>query len=113
MPIGQALSIATRGSGEVYGQRDELGAITPGYLADLVLIDLNGTHHQPLFNIGASLVYNLQSADVRTVIIDGQVVMRDRQVLTIDKAEVIAQVRSRMSRLSYLDPAKRIQTYDN
>jgi 5-methylthioadenosine/S-adenosylhomocysteine deaminase len=113
MPIGQALQIATQGSARVYGQPDELGAVAPGYLADLILIDLSGTHHQPLYNPPMSLVYNLQPPDVRTVIIDGQVVMRDRQLLTIDKAEVFAQVRSRMSRLSYLDPAKRIQTYDN
>jgi 5-methylthioadenosine/S-adenosylhomocysteine deaminase len=113
MPIAEALAIATHGSAKVYGQPDDLGAVEPGRLADLILIDLDGTHHQPLYNVGASLVYNLQAPDVRTVIIDGQVVMRDRQLLTIDKTEVIAQVRARMERLSYLDPAKRIQTYDN
>lgn len=113
MPIAQALAIATHGSAQVYGQPNELGAVEAGYLADLILIDLNSTHHQPLYNVGMSLVYNLQAPDVRTVIIDGQVVMRDRQLLTIDKAEVFAQVRSRMERLSYLEPSKRIQTYDN
>ncbi|MEP7291343.1 MAG: amidohydrolase [Chloroflexota bacterium] len=113
MPIAQALAIATQGSARVYGLPGELGAVTPGYLADLILIDLSGTHHQPLYNLPASLVYNLQAHDVQTVIIDGQVVMRDRRLLTIDKAEVFAQVRSRMERLSSIDPAKRIQTYDN
>lgn len=113
MPINQALWVATRGGARVYGQPDSLGAVEPGYLADLILIDLDGTHHQPLYNIPANLVYNLQSPDVRTVIIDGQVVMRDRQLLTIDKAEVFAQIRDRMPRLSVIDPAKRIQTYDN
>jgi len=87
--------------------------VLPGYLADLILIDLNGTHYQPHNNLPASLVYNLIATDVQTVIIDGEIVMRDRQLLTIDKAEVFAQVRSRMNRLSYIDPAKRIQTYDN
>lgn len=113
MPIAQALAIATHGSAQVYGQPNDLGAVEAGYLADLILIDLNGTHHQPLYNVGMSLVYNLQPPDVRTVIVDGQIVMRDRQLLTIDKAEVFAQVRSRMERLSYLEPSKRIQTYDN
>jgi 5-methylthioadenosine/S-adenosylhomocysteine deaminase len=113
MPIAQALAIATHGSARVYGQPDELGAVAAGYLADLILIDLNGTHHQPLYNLPMSLVYNIQPTDVQTVIIDGQVVMRDRKLLTIDKGEVFAQVRSRMERLSTLDPEKRIQTYDN
>ncbi len=111
MPIGQALAIATQGSARVYGQPDELGAIEPGYLADVILIDLNGAHHQPLYHAPFSLVYNLQAPDVRTVIIDGQIIMRDRHLLTIDKQEVYAQIRTRMERLSYLDPAKRIQTY--
>lgn len=113
MPISQALAIAAHGGSQVYGQPNDLGAVEPGYLADLILIDLSGTHHQPLHNIPMSLVYNLQPPDVRTVIIDGQVVMRDHQLLTIDKAEVFAQVRSRMEHLSYLEPSKRIQTYDN
>jgi 5-methylthioadenosine/S-adenosylhomocysteine deaminase len=113
MPNAQALAIATRSSARVYGQPDELGAILPGYLADLILIDLSGTHYQPLNNIPASLVYNLQAPDVRTVIIDGEVVMRDRQLLTIDKAEVFAQVRARQERLAFIDPSRRIQTYDN
>jgi 5-methylthioadenosine/S-adenosylhomocysteine deaminase len=111
MPIGQALAIATHGSARVYGQPNELGAIEAGYLADMILIDLNGAHHQPLYNAPFSLVYNLQPTDVRTVIIDGQLIMRDRQLLTIDKQEVYAQLHARMERLSYLDPAKRIQTY--
>src|SRR5690606_7983137 len=42
MPIPQALAIATHGSARVYGQPDELGAVAAGYLADLILIDLNG-----------------------------------------------------------------------
>jgi 5-methylthioadenosine/S-adenosylhomocysteine deaminase len=113
MPIGQAFAIATQGSARVYGQPNELGAVQAGYLADLILVDLDGAHHQPLYNVPASLVYNLQAPDVRTVIIDGQIVMQDRRLLTIDKAEVYAQIRARMERLAYLDPTKRIQTYDN
>lgn len=57
MPIAQALAIATHGSARVYGQPHELGALAPGYLADLILIDLSGAHHQPQYNIPASLVY--------------------------------------------------------
>jgi 5-methylthioadenosine/S-adenosylhomocysteine deaminase len=112
MPIAEALAIATHGAAKVYGQPGELGSVEPGYLADVILVDLNGTHHQPLYNIPASLVYNVQGSDVQTVIVDGQVIMRDRQLLTIDKEEVFAQVRARMARLSVQDPAKRIQTYD-
>lgn len=112
-PIPQALAIATRGAAQVYGMPDELGAVQAGYLADVILLDLNGTHHQPLYNIPASLVYNVQAPDVRTVIVNGQVIMHERQLLTLDKAEVFAQIHARKERLSALDPEKRIQTYDN
>ena len=111
MPIAKTLAIATHGSAKVYGQPDELGAVEPGYLADLILVDLSGTHNQPLYNIGMSLVYNMQPPDVKTVIVNGKIIMQDRQLLTIDKNEVISQVKARMERLAYVDPEKRIQTY--
>ncbi|MEZ4669697.1 MAG: amidohydrolase [Anaerolineae bacterium] len=111
MTLGDALYIATRESARVYGQPDELGSLEPGNLADIILLDLNGLHHQPLHSISASLVYNTQSSDVRTVIIDGQVVMRDRQLLTLDEAEIVERVRGNMQRLAQRVPSKRIQVY--
>lgn len=111
MPIAKALQIATHSSAKVFGLPDTLGAVEPGYLADVILVDLSGTHHQPLFNVGMSLVYNMQPHDVKTVIVDGRVLMRDRELLTIDKAKVIGEVRNRMERLSHIEVDKRIQTY--
>jgi 5-methylthioadenosine/S-adenosylhomocysteine deaminase len=112
LPISEALYIATRESARVFGLPDELGAIEPGYLADIILVDLSGVHHQPLHNVGASLVYNTRASDVQTVIVDGKVVMRDRQLLTINKAEVIDNVRVSMERLAQRLPEKRIQEYN-
>jgi 5-methylthioadenosine/S-adenosylhomocysteine deaminase len=111
MPIPEALTIATRESARVLGWSD-LGALDPGFLADIILIDLDGAHHQPLHSITASLVYNARASDVQTVIVDGQVIMRDRQLLTLDKAEIVAQVRSGMERLAQRVPNKRIQVYN-
>lgn len=112
MTISEALSIASRGSARVFGLPDQLGAITPGYLADLILVDLSGIHNQPLHSILASLVYNIRASDVQTVIVDGQVIMKDRQLLTINKAEVIENVRAGMERLAQRLPEKRIQVYN-
>jgi 5-methylthioadenosine/S-adenosylhomocysteine deaminase len=112
MPIAEALHVATRGSARVFGLPDDLGAVEPGYLADVIIVDLGGVHHQPLHSVTASLVYNVQPADVQTVIINGRVVMRDRQLLTLDKAEIIAQVRAGMARLAQRQPDKRIQSYN-
>lgn len=112
LPIPQALHITTRESARVYGQPNDLGALQTGFLADIILLDLGGVHHQPLHSVTASLVYNSRADDVKTVIVDGQVIMRDRALLTLDKAEIIAQVNRSMERLAQRQPNKRIQVYN-
>ncbi|MFN8374773.1 MAG: amidohydrolase [Anaerolineae bacterium] len=112
MTIPEALHVATRSSAKVLGQEHELGALEAGYLADIILVDLEGMHHQPLHSISASLVYNTRASDVQTVICNGQVIMRDRQLLTLDKAEIAAHVREGMERLAQRVPNKRIQVYN-
>jgi 5-methylthioadenosine/S-adenosylhomocysteine deaminase len=112
LSIPETLYIAARESARVYGMPDDLGALEAGKLADVILVNLNGLHHQPLHSITASLVYNAMASDVQTVIIDGQVVMRDRQLLTLDEAEIVSQVKANMARLAKRTPNKRIQVYD-
>ena len=111
LTLGETLAIATRGSARVVGLGDRLGAVAPGQLADLILVDLDGTHHQPLHSVSASLVYAARAADVRTVIVDGRVIMRDRKLLTLDKAEIIRQVNRSLERLARRTPESRIQVY--
>jgi 5-methylthioadenosine/S-adenosylhomocysteine deaminase len=112
MTIPQALEIAGPDSAAVVGLSDKIGRLTPGYLADIILLDIQGAHYQPLHSVTASLVYNTRASDVQTVIINGQVIMRDRRILTVDKTEIIAQVKQSMMRLAQRIPAKRIQVYN-
>lgn len=112
LTLHEALDIATRESAQVFGLPDDLGALEPGRLADLILVDLSGVHHQPLHNFAASLVYSAKSSDVQTVIVNGRVLMHDRQLLTLDKAEIIRQIRASMERLARRQPDRRIQTYN-
>jgi 5-methylthioadenosine/S-adenosylhomocysteine deaminase len=112
MAIPQALEIATQGSAAVIGLADKIGQISPGYLADVILVDLSGAHHQPLHSLTASLVYNARAGDVQTVIVNGEIIMRDRHILTLDKAEIIRQVNKNMERLAQRVPDKRIQVYN-
>ena len=111
LALGETLAIATRGSAQVVGLGDRIGAVEPGRLADLILVDLDGAHHQPLHSVPASLVYAARASDVRTVIVNGRVIMRDRQLLTLDKAEIFRQVNRSLERLSRRTPASRIQVY--
>lgn len=112
MPIAEALSIALHGSARVVNLADRIGQLAPGYLADIILVDLNGAHHQPLHSITASLVYNTRASDVQTVIVNGRVIMQDRQLLTLDKPEIMRQVNQNMHRLSQRVPGNRIQVYN-
>ena len=112
LTIPQALTIATQDSARVYGQTDELGDLAVGKLADIILVDLSGTHHFPLNSVTASLVYNTRAGDVRTVICDGQIIMREREHLTLDKGEIIENITPRMERLRRRDNAANIQTYN-
>lgn len=111
MTLAETLWVATRESARVVGLGDLLGAVEPGRLADLILVDLSGPHHQPLHSIPASLVYAARASDVRTVIVNGRVVMRDRRILTFDKDEVIREVSRSLERLSRRVPSSRIQVY--
>lgn len=111
LPRHEVLDIALRGSAEVYGQPDELGALVAGHLADVILVDLTATHHQPLYDIPASLIYSARASDVQTVICDGRVLMRDRVLLTLDRDEIVSHVREAMDRLQTHVPGVRIQSY--
>ncbi|MDQ3250433.1 MAG: amidohydrolase [Chloroflexota bacterium] len=112
MPIAEALDIAFQGSAAVVGLANKIGQLAPGYLADIILVDLSGAHHQPLHSVTASLVYNTRAGDVQTVIVNGRVLMQDRTLLTLDKVEIIKQVNKGMARLAQRVPAKRIQVYN-
>jgi 5-methylthioadenosine/S-adenosylhomocysteine deaminase len=111
MTVGETLSIAARESAQVFGLGDRLGRLAPGYLADLILVDLSGPHNQPLHDPAANLVYSARASDVRTVVCDGKVIMRDRTLLTLDKQEIVARVSESMERLSKRVPESRIQLY--
>ena len=94
IPAQQALKLATLGGAKALGFKN-LGALIPGYKADLILFDINKPHWKPLYNPVANLVYAAQASDVKTVIIDGKIVMRDGQVLTLDEEKILFEAEKR------------------
>ncbi|MBE0582753.1 MAG: amidohydrolase [Desulfofustis sp.] len=90
LPASVALRCATASGGLVLGLPAG-GTVVAGAPADLILLDLNSPHLTPFYSTDL-LVYAATGSDVATVIIDGAVVMRDRQILSFDLTEVYRQV---------------------
>lgn len=98
MPAEDVLRIATRGGAAAIGMPDELGVLEVGRKADLIVLDDGGLHAAPLADFEIDdpvkrIVSAYQSESVRTTVIDGQVVMEDRVLLTMDEAEVLEDAR--------------------
>ena len=88
----QVLRLATKGGADTLGLGDEIGSLEVGKRADLVIVDTRKPHLTPLYDPASHLVYAASGSDVRDVIIDGRLVVRDRTVLTIKVEEVMAAV---------------------
>jgi 5-methylthioadenosine/S-adenosylhomocysteine deaminase len=88
VPAYTALKMATINGAKALGIENETGSIKVGKKADIIIIDLNKPHFYPKVNIASSLVYSAQASDVCSVICDGRLLMRDRQLLTIDELKV-------------------------
>ena len=71
---------------------DKVGQLKPGMRADLIQVQLNKTRQLPLYDVVSHLVYVTDSSDVVTTVVDGKLLMRDREVLTIDEAALRASV---------------------
>jgi 5-methylthioadenosine/S-adenosylhomocysteine deaminase len=89
------LELATASGGRALGW--EMGRLAAGQLADLILVDARRPHLRPLItaprsNVVFNLVYYATGADVDTVIIDGEVVMEERRVLTVDEDDVLRRL---------------------
>ena len=105
LPAEQALSLATTLGAQVLHLEKEIGCLAPGYKADMILINLDQPHMTPRYDLMANLVYAGKASDVDTVIIDGCIVMENRQLQTIDEQKVLRQCRNIAQRLVQSDKA--------
>ncbi len=99
IPAITALEMATKNGAKALGMEDEIGSLEIGKKADLIMLDFNKPHLYPKFNIISSLAYSAQASDVETVIINGKIVMEEREIKHLDLAEVFAKVQSSATRL--------------
>ena len=90
--VENVLAMATTG-GTAAMLEPELGRLAPGQKADLVLYDLDASWWVPLNDAGQQFVFGERGGSVRSVIVDGKMVMEDGRILAFDEAEVIAEAK--------------------
>lgn len=86
LPAPQAFEMATIFGAQVLGLAGETGSLEPGKRADLITIRLDQPNALPLYNLYSQLVYALKGADVRDVMVNGRLLVRDRLPLTLNAA---------------------------
>jgi cytosine/adenosine deaminase-related metal-dependent hydrolase len=93
VPAETVLEMATINGARALGLEREIGSLEVGKKADFAVIDLNSLHTTPSPNPVSTLVYAATGGEVDTVIIDGQIVMRGKRLLTMDEDEVMEDAR--------------------
>ena len=91
MSASTVLTMATRGGAIAAGLGDTTGSIEVGKRADLIQVAFDDVHHVPTYDVISQLVYVTDEQDVASVIVDGKVLMKDREMLTIDTARVASE----------------------
>jgi 5-methylthioadenosine/S-adenosylhomocysteine deaminase len=86
------LRMATINGARAYGMEAIVGSLKPGKKADITIVDLKKSYAAPYSDPIIAMVYYLNGSDVDTVIIDGEVVMRNRVIETIDEVKTVERV---------------------
>jgi 5-methylthioadenosine/S-adenosylhomocysteine deaminase len=96
----EALEMATiRGARALHMER-ETGSLEEGKRADLIVVDMDDLNQVPLYNVYSQLVYATKASDVRTVVVEGRILMRDRKLLTLDEETIKREARVWRERVS-------------
>ena len=95
----QTLRMATTGGARALGLGDRLGQVAPGYLADLVLVNLDSIYLRPLNHAARQLVFCETGGGVETVLVGGRVVVEGGRVLTVDETQLKKKVQIAADRL--------------
>ena len=95
----EVLKMATLNGAKAIGREGELGVIREGALADLILLNLNEAQFLPANNILSGLVYSAAGTEVDTVLVDGEILLENRILTTIDENRVYAECQKIMTRI--------------
>jgi cytosine/adenosine deaminase-related metal-dependent hydrolase len=88
VPAETVLEMATINGAKALGLEDSIGSIEVGKKADFVAVDMRKVHLQPYYNPVSAIVYSATGGDVKLVVVDGQVVVEDGELKTMDEEEI-------------------------
>jgi 5-methylthioadenosine/S-adenosylhomocysteine deaminase len=102
MPYKKVLEMATINGAKALGMEKEIGSIEIGKKADIILVNLRSTKFEPLVsgkysNLLPNMVYSAHGEDVDTSIINGKIVMQNRELKTVDEEKVIDEAKKAMN----------------
>ena len=86
------LTLATRGGARAIGMENDIGSLEAGKKADLIVIDTRQPHLVPMYHPVSHVVYAARGSDVTTVVVDGRLLVRDRQPLHLDLRPIMERV---------------------
>ncbi len=95
----EALQMATTGGARALGREKERGMLKAGYRADLIILDADAPAMQPVYDPVSAVVYSASGGHVVTTMINGQLVMENRQLLTLDMERIKHGVRAAAERM--------------
>ena len=76
------------------GLDKQIGSLEPGKRADLIVVNMSAARQTPMYDPISHLVYVTRGDDVRTTIVNGKVLMRDRKMLTLDEGAILRDART-------------------
>jgi 5-methylthioadenosine/S-adenosylhomocysteine deaminase len=91
LPAQKALDMATIEGARAMGMQDTLGSIEVGKKADLILVDFKKPHLTPVHSIVSNLVYSAKGSDVWGTMVNGEVLMENREIKTLNEDEVLEE----------------------
>ncbi len=91
MPPLTVIEMATMGSAKALHMEDKLGSLEAGKLADIIVVDTKAPNMVPMYSPYAALVYGANGGNVRHTIVDGNILMEDRKLLTADESVIIQE----------------------
>ncbi|MCS5612095.1 MAG: amidohydrolase family protein, partial [Candidatus Poribacteria bacterium] len=99
MPSEKLIRVATNGGAAALGIQDEIGSLEIGKKADILILNCGEMDQFPLYDPLFAIATMMVGRDVKTVIIDGKVVMKDRELLTIDQEKLKHELMSRLPKI--------------